>query len=71
MHSIPAEAVKRQLLQKQNGKVPKEVIRGSEPPVRGRLLYGNRLGQVAGLVHVAPPHHGNVVGKQLERNGSE
>ena len=32
------------------------------------LLNGNTLCKVSRLVHIAPPHDGDVVGQELERN---
>jgi hypothetical protein len=34
----------------------------------GRLFYGNGLGQIPWLIHVASATHGDVVSQQLERN---
>ena len=44
------------------------VARGSH--VASALLHRHALGQVAGLVHVAAPAHGDVVGQELQREWS-
>ena len=38
---------------------------------RVRLLDGHRLGEVPGLVDVAPPEHGHVVTEQLHGDDGE
>src|SRR4051812_43104331 len=33
----------------------------------GPLLYRHAFGEISGLIHVAPPSHGNVIRQQLQR----
>jgi len=48
-----------------SGAFPAQAKRRNEGDVQGRSLHGDRLGQVARLVHVAAPLDGGVVGQQL------
>lgn len=44
---------------------------GAPETVRSALLYRNAFGQVSGLIHITTAHDGNMVRKQLQRNGGQ